>query len=153
DRRLDPALRDFVLRMTEGMPEDDNVVDGLVQKVLESPDAGDPAYQQALQRSRAIAEITTWSMPNLARIGMAEYRVRKYAEAVATLQRSEIKSPESLLFLAMAHHHLGHPTEARQNLEAGRAIAAKISGEDETTARLGVLLHEAESLVGAPAPK
>jgi WD40 repeat protein/serine/threonine protein kinase len=153
DRQLDPTLRDTVLRIIEGIPEDDNVVDRLVQTVLDLPDAGDPAYQQALRRSRAIAEMTPWSMPNLARIGMAQYRVREYAGALATLQRSEIKSPESLLFLAMAHHHLGHATDARQNLETGRAIAGKISGPDETTAPLRALLHEAESLIEASAPK
>ena len=84
---------------------------------------------------------------------MAQYRVREYAGALATLQRSEIKSPESLLFLAMAHRHLGHATDARKNLEAGRAIAAKISGQDETAAPLRALLHEAESLIEGSASK
>jgi len=60
DGQIDASLRDTVLSMTDGIAEDSNAVNDLVRKPLISFGAAASVYQQALRRSRLIAEARHW---------------------------------------------------------------------------------------------
>lgn len=74
-------------------------------------------------------------------LGIAQYRVQQFSEALETL--NEIPHPRSatvLAFLAMANHQLGHVEQAAQLLDEARERA---SGDDSQSP----LIDEVESLL------
>ncbi len=73
--------------------------------------------ERALRCARRAVELTPDQGIYLNTLGVAEYRAGHYAEGIATLERSKAANREGVLgfdlvFLAMAHHRLGHGTEA-----------------------------------------
>ena len=66
-------------------------------------------------------------------LGVAQYRAEQYREAVATLTLSArlnsegvyVLQPADLAFLALAHHRLGEPDQARTVLGRLRAMMKK----------------------------
>jgi tetratricopeptide (TPR) repeat protein len=77
-----------------------------------------------------LAEMSTASCPTSSRLntlGAILYRAGRFEEAVRQLRRSvEVHgadgTPHDALFLAMAHHQLGHAEEAQRWLRLGTAI-------------------------------
>jgi WD40 repeat protein len=74
--------------------------------------------QRALALARRAAELAPNAGIYLNTLGVAQYRVGQYAEAVATLEQNLSASHGEfdafdLFFLAMAHHRLGHADQAR----------------------------------------
>jgi WD40 repeat protein len=93
-----------------------------------APDAtGDPKSIVALAE-RAVAKGADSN--NLGTLGAALYRAGRHAETVTRL-REAIKAheagghPADWFFLAMAHHHLNQPDQAREALQQGRAQQKK----------------------------
>ena len=86
-------------------------------------------------------------------LGAALYRAGRYAEAIRRLEeaierRGGASIPEDGPFLAMAHHRLGHPDEARRWLDRLRErqpSTAPAQFWDELEIRL--LRSEAESVI------
>jgi WD40 repeat protein len=157
DREVDPKLRDVLLRMIESRPEDADTVFRMVDSVINSPISEPHAYQTALQRSRRIADISPWDGAALGRVGAAQYRAGDFSGTVTTLEQAakiqQTPGARTSLFLAMAHHRLGHPAEAGQHLDHARELIVKLIGREDVIAPLRVLLREAESLMASPAPK
>jgi tetratricopeptide (TPR) repeat protein len=87
----------------------------------------DPAadLSELIELAREAATPRVWSMPYV--LGIAHYRAGQYDEVIRRLQEwaAQPHWPIRLLsypVLAMAHHHLGHETEARQALDEAARI-------------------------------
>jgi tetratricopeptide (TPR) repeat protein len=99
-------------------------------------------------------------------LGAALYRAERFDDAVRRLEeaiklRGKGGVPQDWLFLAMAHHRLGHAAQARKWLDqSARAIEQADPKQPTTDAGSGwsdrievQLLHrEAQALIGRPAP-
>jgi hypothetical protein len=152
DGQIDASLRDTVLSMSDGIAEDSNAVSDLVRKPLISFGAAASVYQQALRRSRLIADARPWDQSGLFWLGVAQYRTGDYSGAIATLERFPQQQgrfgPPSGLVIALAHQHLGHAARAKELLDMARPSAAKATNNDDVSVFLRALLPEAESLIG-----
>jgi len=103
----------------------------VVQSALVHPDAVSD-WNSLSERAEHIFNETAHYGTRLARgvnKGAIEYRAGRYASAIEWLERHRL--PESTkdyrpvrasLFLAMAHHRLGHAEEARASLEQARSV-------------------------------
>jgi hypothetical protein len=95
--------------------------------------------------------------------GLADYREAEYARSLAALKGLN-PSPDGAVYeatihtiMAMAHHRLSQPEEARQALERARTIVAKkmpktergqlFEGGWDDWLRCRILLREAEALI------
>ena len=149
DRQTDPRLREIVLRMIDGRPEDANTISEMVLAVLDSANAGTAAYEQALRRARMIAQAAALGMAALAWVGAAQYRSGDYTGAVATLEQSTRVQGNSEarthLFMAMAHYRLGHTGPAHEFLERARTQISRLTGSVDLAVR--ELLREAQSMM------
>src|SRR5262249_10315403 len=84
----------------------------------------------ALRQAEAACRLIPDDGYSLTALGIAEYRVGKYREAVATLERADrlkkdlrqSPDPRDLAFLALAHHHLGQADPARAALSRLREL-------------------------------
>ena len=81
-------------------------------------------------------------------LGVAQYRVGLFEDALATFTRSEILNgaiPGDVAFIAMAHHQLGHADEARAALKRLRALMNDPKHANDERSR--GFLREAEELI------
>lgn len=111
------------------------------------------ARKQALEASRLDPDNSSaWTI-----LGMAWFRVERYADAEEALTRAERcdkarggPTPTNLAFLAMAQQHLGRKVEARATLERLRRLMkeSRWANDDEAKAAL----REAEAVFAAKAP-
>jgi WD40 repeat protein/tetratricopeptide (TPR) repeat protein len=86
-------------------------------------------------------------------LGVAQYRVGQFAEAVASLEKSmaiEGEGPHNLLFLAMARSRLGQVDRARADF--GRAMQ-RWRDLIVSVPELNVFQAEAQALLDGPAPE
>jgi hypothetical protein len=83
-------------------------------------------------------------------LGVAQYRVGRYGDAVATLTRSDTLNggqlPADLAFLAMAQQRLGQSDAARQTLARLRA-AMKSPPPNHDAKENAAFLREAEVVI------
>ncbi len=90
-------------------------------------------------------------------LGVALYRTGQYAEAITVLDQGLAEGPGELatvdrFFLAMAHHQLGHPREARgYHDQAVRWVEAHKDLRDVTSDELAAFRGEAEAVLGRSA--
>ena len=108
-----------------------------------------------------LAEIATASRPTSSRLntlGAILYRAGRFEDAVRQLRRAvEVHgadgTPHDALFLAMAHHQLGHADEARRWLRLGTAVdpIALLGGGGDTSwipkLELEILRREAAAII------
>jgi WD40 repeat protein len=107
-------------------------------------------YRQALGQAEAACSRAPEDGYCLTALGMAQYRLGKYPEALQTLTRADrlnaqpegLSVPADLALLALTHQQLGHQEEARAHLarlrEHLKSVPKSKEGED------GALLQEAE---------
>ncbi len=105
-------------------------------------------YARALQLAEQACAIEP-SGTYLNTLGVAQYRMGHYAEALATLQRADPLNrgiPEDIAFLAMAQHQLGNEEAAREQLQRLRRVMSERRRFNDAEARQ--FLAEAEQLIG-----
>jgi Flp pilus assembly protein TadD len=92
-------------------------------KVLKARDSGKDSYARALRQAEAAVRQAPENGFFLNTLGVAQYRAGRYADALATLTKSQKLNattggsiPADLAFLAMAQHHLGKKDEANTAL-------------------------------------
>jgi tetratricopeptide (TPR) repeat protein len=117
------------------------------------------AYQQACARPRPLA---AWprTVPTIStRSGVAYYRVGKYPEALAALEKSHPGNAftgvdaAGLYFLAMCHYRLGDAAKARECFERAKDSHQRNATRltNEQSEELKRFRMEAETLLGQPA--
>jgi WD40 repeat protein len=119
-----------------------------------------PCYRQALCQAEAAVRLNPQSGAYLTTLGLAQYRVGRYEEALATLTRSDrlnatpagLSTDADLAFLALSHLQLGHHDEARAALARLRQlnnqprVMTPVESEESQQ-----FLREAEALIGGTA--
>jgi WD40 repeat protein/tetratricopeptide (TPR) repeat protein len=117
--------------------------------------ARDP--QRALRLARRAVELYPGDWSYLNTLGVVEFRAGQYAESIATMERSLKAGPGKddavdLFFMAMAHHQLGHRTQARECYD--RALRWQAAQKSLSAARardLAAFRAEAEAVLAGPA--
>jgi tetratricopeptide (TPR) repeat protein len=117
-------------------------------------------YARALRHADAAVRLVPESGEILNTLGVAQYRVGQYEQALETLSHSEQLNatdkemvgplPGDLAFQTMAHHKLGHKEEAKKLLTRLREIAKQDRWSDDVEAQM--FLREAEALIEAKPP-
>jgi tetratricopeptide (TPR) repeat protein len=124
DPNLSGPVRQQALALAESVPENAQRLDEASRTVVRQPGAAPALYRLALRQAEAACRLIAHAGDLLTTLGMAQYRVGQYREAVATLTRADrINSvgpdgpiPADLAFLALAQHLLGQPDQARAAL-------------------------------------
>jgi Tfp pilus assembly protein PilF len=106
----------------------------------------------ALRQAEVAVRLAPGNAPILNTLGVAQYRVGRYADALATLTKSEKLNatqegphPADLAFLTMVRHRLGQKDEAKATLDRLRKVL-KQEGWVENPEAVG-FLREAEELI------
>jgi eukaryotic-like serine/threonine-protein kinase len=114
------------------------------------------APDRALNLARRAVDLTPKEALYLNTLGVAEYRAFRYAAATTTLERSlaaggGASDAFDLLFLAMAHHRLGHRGQARTCFaRAVRWLGEQTSLSDQYAKELAAFRAEAETVLKGP---
>jgi tetratricopeptide (TPR) repeat protein len=112
----------------------------------------------ALNLAWQAVELTPDQASSLKTLGIAQYRLGLYAQAIATLEKSlSAGTGESdafeLFFLAMAHHRLGHVDQARDGFDrAVRWLSERKNLSPQHVAELTSFRAEAEAVLGLAGP-
>jgi hypothetical protein len=166
---LEPVLRDLAVELAASWPE------GLTREAMKNHTMdigarelnstswgvvahprGDPlAYRDALVLAEEACRITpekSQSYPlYLNTLGLAQYRVGRHKEALATLTRSSLLNggdePADVAFLAMAQHQLGRRDAAQAALEKLRRACGAARRMTPRGAEAFEFLSEAEMLI------
>jgi WD40 repeat protein/tRNA A-37 threonylcarbamoyl transferase component Bud32 len=152
DPTLSAAVRQEALRLAERGRENPERLNEASWAVVRRPDAAPALYRRARAQAEAASRLAPDSGSYLNTLGVAYYRLECYAEALATLTRSDRihstvrKRPEpaDLAFLAMAQYRQGQKAEARATFtRLTEAMKAPAVGKDEEAQGF---LREAEAL-------
>ena len=90
DAALSEPVRQEALALAEQRPGDTRSVSTRASRtVVRRPDAEPAAYRLALRQAEAACRLVPQDGEFLTTLGMAQYRVGQYAEAVATLTQAD----------------------------------------------------------------
>jgi eukaryotic-like serine/threonine-protein kinase len=154
DSTLDPNVRTAALAVTEARGDDPSVLNQESWRAVKASGLVPGAYEVALRRALLANEAAPWNLPFIQTLGAAYYRLKRYDESLLTLARAaglrgetgpsgrSEPGPYEIVFIAMAHHHLGHRDEARAALDRVRPMLRS------TDADLQALYEEATALIG-----
>jgi hypothetical protein len=152
DSALSEPVRQRAIALAESMPEHAGRLDAASRTVVFQPGAAPAAYRLAFVQAEAACRLIPQGGDFLTTLGIAQYRLGQYREAVATLtQADRLNSvaptgpiPADLAFLALAQHCLGQPDQARAALARLQATMKRPEWASDEEAR-GVL-REAEAI-------
>jgi WD40 repeat protein/tRNA A-37 threonylcarbamoyl transferase component Bud32 len=112
------------------------------------PGRAEANYQRGLRLAMAACQLEPEDGPSLNTLGVAQYRCGLWAEALATLNRSNElnmeKEPSDLAFLALAQQRLGQFEKARSTLSRLRELMKDPQRAGNAEAK--AFLHEAETI-------
>jgi WD40 repeat protein/serine/threonine protein kinase len=158
DAGLSEAIRQEALTQARTFPENASALSGASWDVVRQPGLETAAYQQALRQAEAACRLAPEDADMLNTLGVAYYRVGKYSEALAALEKSRLGHVSNgvdagdLYFLAMCYYRLGNAAKARDCLERAK------SSHQRNAPRLLYLSQEfqqfrteAETLIEKPA--
>jgi tetratricopeptide (TPR) repeat protein/predicted Ser/Thr protein kinase len=156
DSTLSDRVRKQAIWMAESFREDPWKLDAASRTVAAASGHHTEAYRAALRKAERACRSSPDRPYFLNTLGVAQYRVGAYEDALATLTRAdEINServkggrPADVAFLAMTLHQLGRTEEAYAALERLRALLE--SGRWVTDEEARSFLREAESLICLP---
>ncbi|MDY7107637.1 MAG: tetratricopeptide repeat protein [Planctomycetota bacterium] len=100
--------------------------------IVRRPGRAEALYREALRAIEVCVEETPDSPAFTNTLGVAQYRLGRYEEALETLARSDAlysalpegAMPADVAFIAMAHHRLGHADKAQAAMTRLRTIMA-----------------------------
>jgi Flp pilus assembly protein TadD len=121
-------------------------------KVVKTRNVGKDTYGRALREAQAAVHLAPKDGNILNTLGVAQYRMDRYADALATLTKSdklnankEGSLPSDLAFLAMTQHQLGKKEEAKTTLRELREVMKQPRWASDT--EVSGFLREAEELI------
>jgi WD40 repeat protein/tRNA A-37 threonylcarbamoyl transferase component Bud32 len=159
--RVDPVLsepvRQEALALAKRLAESPAILDQASRAVAGRPGAEPAAYQLAEQRAEVACRLMPFEGSYLTTLGMAQYRLGKYQEALTTLTRAEELNkvahrgpvPADLAFLAMNRYQMHESDRAQASLTQLRETLQKPNWARNDEAQW--LLKEAEALLAGPA--
>jgi WD40 repeat protein/tRNA A-37 threonylcarbamoyl transferase component Bud32 len=124
DRSLGTVLREKAVAQAEQHREDPEPLRDVIWAMVMSPDVTREQCAKALPYVEADCRREPGNGQHLAQLGAVQYRLGRYADALATLKRSvpmntktlKRPPPTDLAFMAMAQYRLGQKVEARATL-------------------------------------
>jgi tetratricopeptide (TPR) repeat protein len=117
DKALDESVREMALQIANARPwEDTKKLERESFEAVRSPGGQIEAYRLALGKAEMANRLEPNNQDILFILGVAQYRVGAYQDALATLMECENWRPGPLTFKAMALHQLGRAAEARAAL-------------------------------------
>ncbi len=133
DSSLSEPVRRAALNLTEHVLENAEKLGAVSWAVARVPGADPLAYRLALRQAEAACRLMPQSAAVVTTLGVAQYRMGQYQEAVATLlaagpldgASATIPGRADLAFLALSYHKLGRHTEARAFLNRLRKALHK----------------------------
>ena len=155
--RVDPVLDDqarrVALDLADRFPENPLALNNASWAIVRRPDAAPDAYRLALRQAEAACRLVRDNREYLNTLGVAQYRVGRYQEALAALSRSDRlnsvvyqgSAPHDLAFVAMAQYHLGRVDPALATLGRLREAMARPRWAADAESR--GFLREAEALI------
>jgi WD40 repeat protein len=149
DRALSDDVRATAIRLAMVQGDDPDQLNYAAWQVLSGGSESSEAYSKALLMAEAACRSKPHDNGLLNTLGVAQYRTGMYAEAIATLLSSDQEAwmhTSALAFCAMAHHRLGHETEARAALAELRAMAQQDQWKGNKV--VAKFLGEAEAMIG-----
>jgi hypothetical protein len=150
---LSEPVRQQALALADRIPENPWMLNLASFHVVSRPDAEAAAYRLALRQAEAACRLVPNDGLLHTTLGMAQYRVGRYQDALTTLSRADqlhTTHPDAnLAFLALAQHRLGHTEQARVTSSRLRALMkeprwARIDRDSAELVRAA--LHEAEAI-------
>jgi hypothetical protein len=146
-------LRQEALAVAEQFVPNPDLLDRASRAVVRRPGAEPGAYERAGQQAEAACRLAPFEAAYQTTLGMARYRLRRYAGAVEALTEAQRlraedgkgPTPADLAFLAMAQHGLGQAEAARATLGRLREAVQQAHGGGGEEAR--EYLGEAEGVV------
>jgi hypothetical protein len=144
--------REFAVQVAQAHSENASALNEAAWKVVKAPDAGKDADTLALHQAEAADRLAPGDGSILNTLGVAQYRMGRYQEALATLTKSwqlnagkDGAVPADLAFLAMAQHRLGQKERAQAMLGRLRAAMKQPRWANDAEAR--GFLREAEAVL------
>jgi hypothetical protein len=129
DTTLSEPLRKEAVARAERHAEDHFRLNNLSWFVVREPNLKPAAYLHALREAEEACRQAPKNGYYLNTLGVAQYRVGRYAEALATLTRSDQintaergSHPADVSFLVMLHHRLGHLDKVQAELARLREL-------------------------------
>jgi tetratricopeptide (TPR) repeat protein len=159
--RADPALSEPVrheaLALAERVVESPIACNRASRDVARRPGAGASAYRLALQRAEIACRLMPFEGPYRTTLGMAQYRLGQYREALTTLTRADELNrearggpvPADLALLAMTCYRMRETDRARASLRRLRETIQSPQWARNVEAQ--GLLKEAEALLSGQA--
>jgi tetratricopeptide (TPR) repeat protein len=161
DKMISTEVRQVALAFAEGWREDPNVFNHASWNMVHKADADAAAYRLALRQAEEACRLAPDDGNILNTLGVAQYRVGQYQQAVETLTHSDRLNavrrqgsiPSDLAFLAMGHYRLGQTQKALDYLSRLRETMKKSQWAKDEEEQ--AFLREAEALVkgAAEVPK
>jgi WD40 repeat protein len=153
DPALSEPVRQAALALAERFEESPFYLDRASRAVSSRPGAGAAAYRRAIQQAEIACRLIPFEGSYHTTLGMAQYRLGRYQEALATLTRADElnqaaqgeHAPEDQALLAMARYQMGEKDQALACLNRLRETMRKpqsVRGKEVQS-----LLNEAEALL------
>jgi hypothetical protein len=157
DRVLSEPVRQEALALAERWVEKPSTFNEASRAVASRPGAGFAGYRVALQRAEIACRLMPFEESYYTTLGMAEYRLGKYQEALTTLTRADELNqadyggpvPADFALLAMTRHQLRDNNRTQASLTQLRETLQNPDWAGNEDAQR--LLNEAEALLAGRA--
>jgi WD40 repeat protein/serine/threonine protein kinase len=156
---LDAQVRERALALAEGYTEDPEYLNNTSWALIRRPGGKREDFALACRRAQTACALDPRNAMYLGTLGVAQYRLQQYAEALKSLTEADLiykeisgnSHPGDQAFVAMAQHQLGRLDEARETLRRVRIAMdqPRWTNDEETRAAW----REAEELLNEPAEK
>jgi hypothetical protein len=157
DPKLDEPLRKAALAHAQVFRLRSLELNNASWYVVRWPGAAQAQYERALKQAEEACRLAPGDGASLNTLGVAQYRLGRYEEALKTLTQSEklnslyrgsTSLPADLAFLAMCHQQLGQRQEARAELERlRRTVGRDVGFREDLEKENAEFLREAEALI------
>jgi hypothetical protein len=156
DPRVPEELRALAVEQALARGDQANWLNSQAWGRVQYPNQSPETYEEGLRMAEAAVGARPDYASYLNTLGVAQYRVGRCAEAVATFERCNglnteaegAPSPYDMVFMAMAYQGMERHEDARRTLGLARELIAKAPAGEQ--GELGSMLREAEGVVATP---